>query len=170
MLHWGLIPSWAKERSIGSRMINARGETVAEKPSFRTALRRRRCLIVTDGYYEWQKIGGPKQPYYYHRPDSGVFAFAGLWESWRDKATDETVESCTIITTEANAQAAEIHDRMPVILMPEEYDRWLDRKNEDAATVADLIRPGPEDFLSVYPVSTFVNRPTNDEAACIAAR
>lgn len=189
-LHWGLIPSWAKDAGIGNRMINARGETIAEKPAFRTAFRRQRCLIMTDGYYEWQQGGsGPKQPYYFHRADNRPFAFAGLWERWVDNSgspeaaaspqrtlfDDEdgsqepaVIESCTIITTTPNALAAEVHDRMPVILSPAEYERWLDRDMQDAESLLPLIAPlADEGFLVADPVSTFVNKPGNDGPACI---
>jgi putative SOS response-associated peptidase YedK len=168
MLHWGLIPSWAKDPSIGNRMINARGETVDSKPSFRKAFRTRRCLIVTDGYYEWQKTGGAKQPYYFHRADDQPFAFAGLWESWSGReGAEEKIESATIITTAANDLSRDIHDRMPVILEPSSYDTWLDCDREDLPAVQRLLRPVANDFLVAEPVSTLVNKPTNDSPACI---
>jgi putative SOS response-associated peptidase YedK len=169
-LHWGLIPSWAKDPSIGNRMINARGETFAEKPSFRVAARRRRCLIPTDGFYEWQKRGKTKQPYYIHRPDDGPFAFAGLWEHWRPKDADgPEIESCTIVTTEANAMMQDLHERMPVILAPNDYTLWLDPDEQDVEAVAHLIAPCPDDELVAHPVSTHVNRPKNDDSSCIDA-
>ncbi len=173
-LHWGLIPPWAKEAAIGNRMINARAETVAEKPSFRSALKRQRCLVLADGYYEWQKTGGrTKQPYYFHREGDQAFAFAGLWERWRDKSADDsndasTIESCTIITTTPNRLAATVHDRMPVILDEADYDLWLDRDEQDAERLRPLLAPlADEDFLIAEPVSTFVNKPTSDGPACI---
>jgi putative SOS response-associated peptidase YedK len=170
MLHWGLIPSWSKDAKIGNRMINARSETVAEKPSFRKAFRVRRCLIVADGYYEWKKTNGAKQPYYFHRRDDRPFAFAGLWESWTDKSAADAaaaIESCTIITTSSNALARTVHDRMPVILAERDYDLWLDRDVDDAARLQPLLEPREDDQLEAYEISTFVNKPVNDEPGCI---
>ncbi len=181
-LRWGLIPSWAKDPSIGQRMINARAETIAEKPSFRTAFRRRRCLIPADGFYEWQQVNGRKQPVRIVRREGGVFAFAGLWESWRPPVSgaggqhsDATAEgdpadviyTCTIITTEANDTLRPIHHRMPVILPPEAYDLWLDRDIDDAEALLPLLRPRPDDELVAYPVSTVVNNARNDTPDCI---
>jgi putative SOS response-associated peptidase YedK len=131
-LRWGLIPSWAKDPAIGNRMINARAETVADKPAFRAALRRRRCLLPADGFYEWEKRDGAKQPYHIALADRAPFAFAGLWEHWQG---DEAIESCTILTTAANRRLAPIHPRMPVILAPEHYDIWLDTEPGDARLV-----------------------------------
>lgn len=166
-LHWGLIPFWAKDPAIGNRMINARGETVASKPSFRAAFRRRRCLVLADGFYEWKKTGGrTKQPYHITSQDEEPLAFAGLWESWKDQQ-DEHIESCTIITTSPNSLMSELHDRMPVILDEADFDTWLDPANEETESLQTLIRPCPEDRLRVYPISTFVNRPQNDTPECI---
>ena len=164
--HWGLIPSWAKDTSIGSRMINARAETLAEKPSFRTALSRRRCLIPADGFYEWQDAaeGGKaaKTPMYLHRKDSGLFAFAGLWDEWH--APDGSpLRSCTIITTMPNAVAAPIHDRMPVILRPEDESFWLDNSVTDTPALLSLLVPSPPEDMEAYPVSRRVNVPTADD-------
>ncbi len=132
LLHWGLIPFWAKDRKIGNRMINARSETVAEKPAFRAAFKRRRCLVAADGFYEWQKQDGGKQPYYIRRHDGRPFAIAGLWESW--KSEDEAViESCTLLTTTPNELIRPLHNRMPVILHPKDYDLWLDLETEMTA-------------------------------------
>ncbi len=169
MLRWGLIPSWSKDPSIGNRMINARAETVAAKPSFRRAFRSRRCLIPADGYYEWQKTGSAKQPYFFHRQGDLPFAFAGLWESWTDKSTTdgEPIESFTLITTEPNALAAAIHNRMPAILVESAYDVWLDPEVQDADRLQSLLKPVDDDFLTADPVSTFVNKPTNDGPACV---
>ena len=176
LLHWGLIPSWAKDQSVGNRMINARGETVAEKPSFRTALRRRRCLIPADGFYEWQKTGGAKQPYLIEFDDGRPFAFAGLWESWHSGAkpadpgcesAGPVIESCTIITTEASEMMRELHERMPVILDENDYATWLDPALQDPADVAHLIMPYPADSLRARPVSTHVNKPANDDPKCV---
>ena len=166
-LKWGLIPSWAKEAAIGSRMINARAETVAEKPAFRSAFRRRRCLLVADGFYEWQKQPeGPKQPYRITLQDGGPFGFAGLWESWRDPAGG-TVESCTIVTTEANAFLAPIHHRMPVIVSPGDFDLWLD-PGAPPQTALALLRPYPDGAMAAYPVSRRVNNVANDDPEVIA--
>ncbi len=167
MLHWGMIPSWAKDPSIGSRMINARGETVATKPSFRSAFRRRRCLIMTDGFYEWKKTGGKtKQPYYIGRADDQPFAFAGLWEFWSG-ADASAIESCTIITTKPNELLSEIHDRMPVILQPDDYDRWLDPAFEDKDELQSLLVANPADEMAMRPVSTIVNNPRNERPECL---
>jgi putative SOS response-associated peptidase YedK len=163
MLHWGLIPSWAKDPKMGARMINARAETVAEKPSFRAAFRRRRCLVLADGYYEWQSTGGrSKQPYYIRRRDDAPFAMAGLWEHW--PKGDPPIESCTVITTAANDLTRPIHDRMPVILNEADYARWLDPELEDAGA---LLMPQEEGTLRADCVSTHVNRPANDDPRCI---
>ncbi len=164
MLRWGLVPSWAKDPSIGNKMINARAETVSEKPSFRKAFAERRCLVLADGFYEWQKTNGQKQPYYIHMKDGSPFAFAGLWEIWRD---GEELRSCTIITTDANGLVGEIHHRMPVILLPEDYEMWLDPDFEEKEALASVLRPYPGEVMEAYPVSRRVNSPGNDEPACI---
>lgn len=165
-LHWGLVPSWAKDPSIGSRMINARAETLAEKPSFRSAYRSRRCLIPTDGFYEWKKTGSKKQPYYIRMKDESVFAFAGLWENWN--GPDETViDSCTIITTEPNALMADMHHRMPVILSRDQYDHWLNPDNCKPAELQPLLQPCAAEKMKAHPVSTYVNRATNDDSQCV---
>lgn len=162
---WGLIPSWAKDPAIGNKMINARAETVSEKPSFRSAFKRRRCLIVADGFYEWQKMDNGKQPYHFKMRDSSPFAFAGLWETW-DKEGEE-IRSCSIITTEANDLMSEIHHRMPVILPPENYGTWLDPGFEEKEALMDLLRPYPSDGMEAYPVSRRVNRPSNNEPGVV---
>ena len=169
--HWGLIPSWAKDPSIGSRMINARAETLAEKPSFRTALSRRRCLIPADGFYEWQAAPdgakGGKTPTYLRRKDGGLFAFAGLWDEWH--APDGSpLHSCTIITTTPNRVAAPIHDRMPVILRPEDEDFWLDSAITDPRDLLSLLIPCPAEDMEAYPVSRRVNVPVTDDAELTA--
>lgn len=166
-MRWGLIPSWAKDASIGNKMINARGETVAEKPAFRTALRRRRCLIPADGFYEWQVRGGRKQPVRFVPADGGVLAFAGLWECWRPGGDEPEVRSFTIITTAANDFVRPVHDRMPVILPPSAFDLWLDPKVQDPEAVLPLLTSAPEDALRVYDVSTLVSSPRNERAECI---
>ena len=168
-LRWGLIPSWAKEASIGSRMINARAESVSEKPAFRAAFRQRRCLIPADGFYEWQaRPSGPKQPYHIARPEGGPFAFAGLWERWADRAGGEAVESFTIVTTEANRGLEAIHHRMPVVLAPADHAAWLDPEAAGDALQA-LLRPAPEETFVATPVSTRVNAVRNDDASLTEA-
>lgn len=156
---WGLVPHWAKDERIGYKLINARSETVAEKPAFRDAFRRRRCLIPADGFYEWKKAGTRKQPYRFQT--GSLFAFAGLWERWQPSGEERVVYSCTILTTEANPRVAPIHHRMPVILHPSDYDRWLDPRSPRELLEALLI-PYPEEEMEVYPVSDEVNRPVND--------
>lgn len=165
LLHWGLIPRWAKDPKIGNRLINARAESVLEKAAFRDALRRRRCLVVADGFYEWCKTGGGKQPFFIHRADDRPIAFAGVWEAWRDPA-GELVQSCTIITTRASRLLEPIHDRMPVILPAEHYERWLDPavKAEEAHA---LLVPSENEPLEVYPVGPLVNNPRNDSPQCV---
>jgi putative SOS response-associated peptidase YedK len=165
MLRWGLVPSWADDPEIGARMINARSETAAEKPSFRSAFRRRRCLIAADGFYEWKRENGGKQPYYFRMQEGRPFAFAGLWESW-DKGTDGELRTCAILTTRANSVLDGIHDRMPVILPSESYDAWLD-PDADKEELAGLLIPYPGNDLETYPVSRFVNSPSNNDERCI---
>jgi putative SOS response-associated peptidase YedK len=167
LLKWGLIPFWAKDPKIGNRLINARAETVATTPAFRAAFQRRRCLIPADGFYEWKRLDAKhKQPYYIARPDRGPFAFAGLWERWRPEGGD-AIESCTIITTDANETMAPLHDRMPVILPPSAYDHWLDPGRDDASELQSLLRPCPPDDLTLTAVSTLVNSPRNESADCL---
>jgi len=166
-LRWGLIPAWAKEASIGYKMINARAETAAEKPSFRDAMRKRRCLIPADGFYEWKKAGGKKLPYCLTMADDAIFAFAGLWERWRDPA-GEPVESCTILTTEPNELAREIHDRMPVILSPEDYELWLDPGFARLDALEEMLKPYPARQMRRYRVSERVNQVKNDDPECAA--
>jgi len=165
-LRWGLIPPWSKDAKIGARMINARAETVASKPAFRSAVKRRRCLIPGDGFYEWQKIGSSKQPHLIRFADRRVFAFAGLWERWRP-AHGDPVETCTIITTTPNDLIADYHDRMPVILPPSFFDEWLSAEPLPDARLTNLLRPFPQDEFEVFPVSTRVNKPSNDDPDCI---
>lgn len=164
---WGLIPSWAKDINIGARMINARSETVAEKPSFRAAFKRRRCLIPADGFYEWQKLNGGKQPMFIH-PAEGEkrpFALAGLWEVWRDP-DGSALQSCTILTTKPNELIAPIHNRMPVIIEEEDYDLWL-HPEPNPELGLHLLRPYPAEKMTAYPVSTLVNNPRNETPECI---
>lgn len=169
--HWGLIPSWAKDPAIGNKMINARAETLAEKPSFRTALTRRRCLIPADGFYEWQAAPegakGGKTPTFLHRTDGGLFAFAGLWDEWH--ALDGSpLRSCTIITTTPNSVAAPIHDRMPVILRPGDEALWLDHAVTDTRDLLSLLVPYPAADMEAYPVSRRVNVPMIDDPELLA--
>jgi putative SOS response-associated peptidase YedK len=166
LARWGLIPYWAKDASIGFRTINGMSETAAEKPAFRDAMRRRRCLIPADAFYEWEKIGAKeKQPYSFGMIDDSVFSFAGLWERWRDP-TGEFVETCTILTTRPYALVADVHDRMPAILKPEDYDLWLDPGMTNVALIADVLRPFDPRLMKKYPVSTRVNRADNDDHEC----
>ncbi len=172
MLRWGLIPAWAREPSIGYKLINARSETAHEKPSFRAAFEARRCLIPADGFYEWKREGKAKQPYLIGMKDGGGFVFAGLWESWivpaglaltgslSELAPGDVLETCTILTTEANATLAPIHPRMPVILPPDAYDPWL---GGEAVPLA----PYPAAVMTAHPVSTLVNKPANDDEKCV---
>ncbi len=162
MLHWGLVPHWAKDKKIGYRMINARSETVREKPSFRNAFHRRRCLVPVSGFYEWKKTDAGKTPYFISMRDAEGFAFAGLWERWQENDTAEPLDSVTICTTEANEFMADIHGRMPVILKPGDYNDWLNRDNSGDDVTYALLKPWPRDNLQAWPVSTEVNRPQNE--------
>ncbi|MDF5724446.1 MAG: SOS response-associated peptidase [Rhizonema sp. PD37] len=184
-LHWGLIPSWAKDTGIGVKLINARSETVAEKPSFRAAFKHRRCLVMADGFYEWQQQGKTtkspasgekllsshpekfkKQPFYFRLQDAQPFAFAGLWEQW-ESPEGKKIASCTILTTVANELLQPIHDRMPVILSPKDYDLWLDPQVQTLEPLQQILRPYPTEKMSAYPVSTLVNNPKHDSSECI---
>ena len=162
-VRWGLVPRWAKDPSIGSKMINARSETAAEKPSFRTAFRKHRILLPADGFYEWKQTATGKQPIHIGMHDGALFAFAGLAERWLSPE-GEVLDTCTILTTQANAMLAPMHDRMPVIVAPAHYERWLDVAHTD---VADLFAPYPADAMTWYPVSTRVNSVRNDDAHLI---
>ena len=168
--HWGLIPSWAKDPSIGNRMINARAETLAQKPAFRSALRRRRCLVPADGFYEWRKEadGKTKTPMYIRLKSGEPFAFAGLWEVWH--APDgSVVPSCTLVTGEPNEVVRPVHDRMVVILPRDRYDQWLDPGEQRAAKLEELLKPYPAEEMEAYEVSRTVNNPKNDVPACVAS-
>ena len=172
MLRWGLIPAWAKDSAIGHRLINARSETAAEKPSFRAAYRNRRCLIPADGFYEWRREGKTRQPWLFAMRDGAPFAFAGLWERWTvpadtaltgslaERSPGDAVETFTILTTAANETVAPVHGRMPVILPPQDYDPWLAEEDVPLA-------PYPADDMTAHPVSTLVNRPANDDPRCV---
>jgi putative SOS response-associated peptidase YedK len=165
-MRWGLIPYWAKDMSIGAKTINAVCETAAEKPAFREAMKKRRCLVPADGFYEWKKTGPKaKQAFNIGMKDDGLFAFAGLWDRWKDP-NGNPIESCTILTTEANALLQDIHDRMPVILKPDDYDLWLDSGVTDPKEIADLLQPFDPRLMRVYPVSSTVNKVENDGPEC----
>jgi putative SOS response-associated peptidase YedK len=165
-LRWGLIPSWSKGPESGYSMINARAETVASKPAYRNAFKYRRCLIPTEGFYEWRKEGRAKTPFLIRRADGEPFGMAGLWERWRG-TEGETIESCTIIVTEANAVVQELHDRMPVILAPEDYAAWLDPENKDADGLRRMLRPADPAPWMLREVSRKVNSPKNDSPELI---
>lgn len=167
-LHWGLVPPWSKDPKIAYSTINARAETVASKPAFRAAFKARRCLIPADGFYEWRKAGARKQPYRLAMKDDRLFAFAGLWERWEGKAS-ETLESFTIIVTDANDLVKAVYDRMPVILDPADYESWLDPVTP-AEAAQKLLRPSPADAMKAYPIGTRINSPRNDDASVIEAQ
>lgn len=167
---WGLIPRWAKDAKIGSKLINARAETAHEKPAFRSAFTKRRCLIPADGFYEWKKQeSGGKVPHFIHPAEAERFAFAGLWESWRDPEDPdgEPLRTCVILTTAANQRLRALHDRMPVILPAEVWDAWLARDHDDVDALRGLLRPAPDDAVAFHPVSTSVNRPSVDHPGLI---
>lgn len=167
-LRWGLVPSWADDLSIGNRMINARGETVDRKPSFRKSFASRRCLILSDGYFEWKKVSDGKQPYLIERPDGGIFAMAGIWDENQKVAADGAVlRTCTVITTAANQVTSDVHDRMPVILDPSAYDRWLDPAFRETEQLQSLLQSAPNEWLQLTPVSRRVNSPKHDDPQCI---
>lgn len=165
-MKWGLVPSWAKDPAVGNRMINARSETVHEKPSFRQALRSRRCIIPASGFYEWRQVGKKKIPHYIRLRGGNVMSLAGLWEKWKAPQGEE-IETCTILTTAANSLVRKFHDRMPVILHSEEFDLWLDRDVDDVGRLAELFHPYPSDLLTEHPVTLGVNSPSNDDPCCI---
>jgi putative SOS response-associated peptidase YedK len=183
-LRWGLIPYWAKDPAIGNRMINARSESVAEKPAYKEAFGKRRCLIVADGFYEWKRLKGGKQPYFIFMADRRPFAFAGLWECWKPQenhlkkitgpgrpkipmSADDRVESCSILTTSPNELVGAIHDRMPVIVPAEYWDTWLDPESNGPEVLGKLLIPYPTEKMRAHPVSTYVNKPVNDDPTCI---
>ena len=162
---WGLVPAWSKDTKIGYKLINARSETVADKPAFRDAFQKRRCLIVADGFYEWQKAakGLAKQPYLIQLQARSLFAFAGLWERWRSPETNESYFSCTILTTAANALMAPIHHRMPVIVPPAAYDVWLDPTHYNRGELTQLLHPYEADAMTAIAISSAVNNPQHDD-------
>jgi putative SOS response-associated peptidase YedK len=162
---WGLVPSWAADPTIGNRLINARADTVASKPSFRAAFKQRRCLVLADGFFEWQPVGKKKQPYHFRMRKGEPFAMAGLWEHWHKEA--EPVLSCCLITTEANDVVRPVHDRMPVILPPADYERWLNVGSADMGGLGALLRPFDADKMTASPVGLRVNNPRADDPACV---
>ena len=168
LLSWGLVPPWAKEPDVGARMINARAETAATNPAFRAAFRRRRCLVPADGFYEWQQVDRRhKQPFYIRMRDGSPFAFAGLWEHWEGPQGD-ALETCTILTTDPSELVRPVHDRMPVILDPRDWDLWLDPGVQDPARLQPLLHPYPAEKMTAFPVGQAVNNPANDREECIA--
>jgi putative SOS response-associated peptidase YedK len=167
-LRWGLLPSWAKDETIANRLINARAETLAEKPSFRSAYRKRRCIVPADGFYEWAKRPYGKQPYYIHASDGSILALAGLWERWTPPDDGDVIDSFTIVTTAANGRVQPLHDRMPVILGPEAVASWLDPASEPEA-VSELLGPCPDAWLALHPVARAVGNVRNEGPELIAA-
>jgi len=167
LVRWGLIPSWAKDSSVAVKMINARSETAGTKPAFRDALKSRRCLIPADAFYEWARTGNGKQPYCFEVNDGELFAFAGLWDRWKN-ASGNWVKTCSILTTTPNAVTSAIHDRMPVILEPDSYDLWLDPWMKDAAAASELLKPYDARKMRCYPISPRINHVANDDEACSA--
>lgn len=167
LLHWGLIPAWAKDRSIGNRMINARAETLDERPAYRRAFRKRRCLVAADGWYEWQATAGVKQPWFIRARDGAPVGFAGLWESWRDPESGDPFESCTIVTTDALGPIAQIHRRMPAVLQPQAYAAWLNPSGEDLEALSALLGPCDPALLEAWPVGREVNDPGHQGPALV---
>jgi len=165
LLQWGLIPSWADDPAIGHRLINARAETVAEKTTFHTPFQKRRCLVVADGFYEWAEVNGAKQPHYFQLKDGSPFAFAGLWERW--SKGEKPIESCTLLTTEANDVVSLVHDRMPIILELKNYGGWLDPQRQRLEDVSAILRPFPAERMVAYPVGRWVNDPRHDDPRCV---
>jgi putative SOS response-associated peptidase YedK len=164
-LQWGLVPSWAKDRKIGYKMINARAETLQEKVSFKRLLERRRCLVIADSFYEWKNVDGEKRPVRFMMKNSEPFAFAGLWDRWVHG--EEELVSCTIITTKPNQLVEDIHNRMPVILKKQDENRWIDKSSNDTAGLTSLFLPYDGRFMEAYEVSTLVNSPKNNGRECI---
>jgi len=167
LMRWGLIPSWAKDASVAARTINARAETAATKPAFRDPLKFRRCLIPADGFYEWQRTAKSKQPFCFELSDGQLFAFAGLWDRWKDPSGN-WLKTCSILTTTPNAVTSVVHDRMPVILDPDNYDLWLDPGMTDAGAVSEMLKPYDPRQMRCYPISNRINYVANDDEACSA--
>jgi len=166
LLHWGLIPAWAKDPKIGTKMINARAETVTEKPAFRSAFKHRRCLVLADGFYEWHLSQGRKQPYHIRMRNEQPFGFAGLWEHWQGPDGNQ-IDSCTLLTTDPSELVRPIHNRMPLILHPQDYDLWLDPEAHTLELLQPLFHPYPSEEMTAYPVSTRVNNPANNDPECV---
>jgi putative SOS response-associated peptidase YedK len=164
---WGLIPHWARDKNIIATAFNARAETLTQKPLFRGSIKSKRCLVLATGFYEWQKRGGKKQPYYIYRSDKRPLAFAGLWDIWEDNITGEAIESCTIITIPATHQMTQIHERMPAVLESEIFDTWLDPEFNETEVLQDILIAPKEDVLEMYPVSSYVSNSRNDGEECI---
>jgi putative SOS response-associated peptidase YedK len=176
VVRWGLVPSWAKSPAVGDRQINARAESITERPAYRRAMQKRRCIVPADAFYEWKKPAvarGPKTPYAIRRRDRDPLAFAGLWEIWRDPdVVDDDdpgawLRTCAIVTTNANDLLAPVHDRMPVVLDERDWDQWLDPRNDDVASLAELLRPAPNDVFEVFEVSSRVSRPENNDPSLL---
>lgn len=166
-LKWSLIPHWARDKHVKASTFNAREETLTQKPFFRDSFRSRRCIVPASGFYEWQKQGDNKQPYYIWRSDKQPLAFAGLWDVWADKAAGDTIESCTIITVPATHQMAEIHERMPAVLEVEFFDTWLDPEFKETHVLQDLLRLDRDDVFEMHPVTSYVNNSSHDGPKCI---
>src|SRR5246127_1640558 len=165
LFRWGLVPRWAKDSSVAAKMINARSETASTNPAFSDALKFRRCLVLADGFYEWQKTGKVKQPYCFEINDGELFAFAGIWDRWNE-ASSKPLETCSILTTNPNAVTSSVHDRMPVILDPDSYDLWLDPGMQNVAAISELLKPHDASQMRSFPVSTRINRVSNDDEEC----
>jgi putative SOS response-associated peptidase YedK len=165
LVRWGLIPSWSRDSAAAARMINARSETAAAKPAFRDALKSRRCLVPADGFYEWSRTGKTKQPYCFEVNEGELFAFAGIWDRWKEPSGG-CIQTCSILTTTPNAVTSSVHDRMPVILDPDSYDLWLHPGMNDGATASELLKPFDARLMRCYPVSTRINRVANDDEEC----
>lgn len=169
-MHWGLIPSWANDPADAARRINCRSETAAEKPSFRSAFKQRRCLVIADGYYEWERVGKQRLPWFIHRTDEQPFAMAGLWESWQAEKNAAPLLSCTVLTTSSNQRTADLHDRMPVILSSRDEETWLDPNLQTHEELEHLFEPFPSDDIDLRPVSTHVNNARHEDEACLEPR
>jgi len=167
MMRWGLIPSWSKDSSLAASMINARSETAGTRPAFRDAMKSRRCLIPADGFYEWSRAGRTKQPFCFEVNEGELFAFAGIWDRWKDPSGN-WMKTCSIMTTTPNAVTAAVHDRMPVILDPDNYELWLDPGMTNVAAASDLLKPYDARLMRCYPVSTRINHVANDDEGCSA--
>ncbi len=165
LMRWGLVPSWSKDMSGSAGMINARSETAATKPAFRDPMKFRRCLVPADGFYEWKKFGQSKQPYCFEVRDGELFAFAGLWDGWKDPS-GQWIRSCSILTTTPNSVTSQVHDRMPVILSKDDYELWLDPGMTNVDAVSELLRPFDARLMRAYPVSSRINHVQNDDQEC----